>query len=81
VDFSGLETLEAGILAGLVHGFCSQLSQLSTPTHTHNFGNHSDGYDHLMTAFVQSPADHRNSESMIGLSFDTILDSSEIYDF
>jgi hypothetical protein len=55
-------------MAGFVYGFRSQLAHFSTSTHTHDFSNHSDGYGHSKTAFVWSSADHRESNSSIGLT-------------
>jgi hypothetical protein len=48
----------------------SEPNVLSFPTltHTHDFGNHSDGYGHLKTVFMQSSMDHRTSDSSIGLT-------------
>jgi hypothetical protein len=51
------------------------------PTHTNDFGNHNDGYGHLKTAFARSSADSQKSQSSIGLSFDMVPDSGEIYNF
>jgi hypothetical protein len=46
----------------------ANLHIFSTSTHTHDFSNHSDGYGHSNTAFVWSSADHRESNSSIGLT-------------
>jgi hypothetical protein len=51
------------------------------PTHTHDFGNHSDGNGRTKTAFVRSSADCRKSNLSMGLSLGTVTDSGGIYDF
>jgi hypothetical protein len=38
----------------LITDFVANLLSISTPTHTHDFDNHSDGYSHPKTTLVQS---------------------------
>jgi hypothetical protein len=59
----------------------AHLLNFLTSTHTHDFGNHNNGYDHLKTTFVRSSLNRRKSQSSISLSFNMIPDSGEIYDF
>jgi hypothetical protein len=47
----------------LDYGFLAKLLGFSMPTHTHNFGNYHNGYDHLKTADVWSSADCRKIAS------------------
>jgi hypothetical protein len=51
------------------------------PTHTHDFGNHNNGYDYSKTTFMQSLVDSRESHSSTGLNFDMVPNSDEIYEF
>jgi hypothetical protein len=44
---------------GLITNSVGHLISFSLPTHTHIFGNHSNGYGHLKTADVQSFVDCR----------------------
>jgi hypothetical protein len=50
-------------LVRLHYGFVASLLSFSTPTHIHNFDNHSKGYDRLKTANMWSSADCRKSNS------------------
>jgi hypothetical protein len=44
---------------GLFTYFVANFLSFSMPTHTYDFGNHNDGYDHSKTALVRSLADRR----------------------
>jgi hypothetical protein len=48
---------------GLITDSAANLLRFSTPTHTHDFNNHSNGYDSSKMALVQSLMDHRKSDS------------------
>jgi hypothetical protein len=39
---------------GFITDFAANLLSFSTPTHTHDFNNHNNGYGYLKTALLQS---------------------------
>jgi hypothetical protein len=66
---------------GLITDFTANLLRFSSPTHTHNFDNHSDGYGHLKTALVRNLAGSRKSVSSMGLNIETVQKYGEVYHF
>jgi hypothetical protein len=46
----------------------ASLLNFSMPTHTHDFGNHGDGFGHSKTSLIRSLADRRKSDSSMGLT-------------
>jgi hypothetical protein len=57
------------------------LISFSTPTHTHIFGNHRNGYNHLKTADVWSSMDCRKTASSMVGNLKIISELGEDYDF
>jgi hypothetical protein len=46
----------------------ANLRSFPTPTHTHDFSNHNNGYIHSNTTFMRSSAGSQKSQSSIGLT-------------
>jgi hypothetical protein len=75
VEFSSLRPKKRESWRGLITDSVGHLLILSTPTQSHNFTNHSNGYDCLSTAHVRSSVDCWKSDSstVSKLGFDFII--------
>jgi hypothetical protein len=67
VDFSGFGHNKSESWWGLFTDSAAHLLSFPTPTHTHDSGNHSNGYGHSKIAFVRSSVD-RCSSSFISMA-------------
>jgi hypothetical protein len=65
----------------LIMDSATNLLSFSTPTHTHDFGNHSIGYSRSRQHSCGVLVDHRKLVSLIGLIFEMVSELGEIYDF
>jgi hypothetical protein len=67
VNFSGLRPKKRESWRGLFMDYADHLTRFPVPTHTHVFGNHSNGYGHLKTADVRIFTDCRKFDSSMAL--------------
>jgi hypothetical protein len=61
--------------------FTASWPSFSTPTHTHDFDNHSNGYDYLKDSTHSELADCRKTASSMVGNPEMVLELGEDYDF
>jgi hypothetical protein len=66
---------------GLIIDSATNLLNFSTPTHTHNFDNHSNGYGHSNTAHVRSVSGLPEIQFFNGFVLEFEFRIDENYDF
>jgi hypothetical protein len=63
---------------GLIMDFVANFLSFSTPTHTHDFDNDSNGYAHLKTALVQSISGQPEIRFFDGLNSEMVSELTRI---
>jgi hypothetical protein len=81
VNFSGLRPRKRESCRGLIMDLPSSLLSFSTPTQSHDSGNHSNDYVHSKTILVRSSVDHRKSDSSTASKLGFNFGIDENYDF
>jgi hypothetical protein len=66
---------------GLIMDSAANLLGISTPNHTHDFSNHSDGYVHSKAALVQSVSGQPEIQFFNGFKLRNGFRIDEDYDF